>query len=449
MSDSIATAANPDDTSGLAFNNNKCSYSSYLGSKLLQYVAVIEVIKELATNEQARRSLFESFMDSAAGHLIQGDFAGGQAKTALGSAEDHREAASNGSWEDRINQFGHDYFGGAVPWAKDGSPAAYHRRMADEETRRSEAFQARSDYHYDMAKAKIKDFFVSIWKEIQRRWRECGLLYAFATTATDAVFFVGELALGAGLTASALKLLKSVKFSTHVILPKGAVTAAVKEGMKVTKDTSIAVTVTVGLAGSPIRKMYRKYEAGTLAQNYHIEGRTIHSGVERKDPEPPIAVAKPETSGRKLTPEEYKALRKETPTDELRRAVNDGQPIPTKESPVPDEWLPGQVRTKLYEADHIVPMKTITEMDGFADLPYAQQVEILNMPENFAPMSRSANASKSDLSFEEWTTFKKTGVPVNPELRAKYMEIERKKREVIQNKIYELLRQSKQPYRDD
>ncbi|MPQ31911.1 hypothetical protein E4V42_10745 [Clostridium estertheticum] len=46
------------------------------------------------------------------------------------------------------------------------------------------------------------------------------------------------------------------------------------------------------------------------------------------------------------------------------------------------------------EADHIVSMKVITDMKGFSQLSEQQQIEILNLKDNFFGLSKSSNASK-------------------------------------------------------
>ncbi|UGX85191.1 TNT domain-containing protein [Phyllobacterium meliloti] len=271
---------NPDITMDGSQLPSNCSYVDYVGNKLYEYVAVIKLIKELATSEAARQSLFDGFMDSAAGHLIKGDVLSGIAKTARSRAADHADAAVNGSWEDTINQFGHDWFSNeyTLPWAKDGSREIYHKRVAADETQRAATAQKAADFEYALAKEKAKEFFVSLWKAIEKRWRECGILYAVATTATDAVFLVGELALGAGLSAGAMALLKSVKFTAHVSLPAitKAVGSAAKTGARVTKDTLVTVRATIGVAGSAMRKLERTYRAGDLHAEFKLDD--VHAG---------------------------------------------------------------------------------------------------------------------------------------------------------------------------
>ncbi|GEA29399.1 hypothetical protein [Clostridium diolis] len=72
-------------------------------------------------------------------------------------------------------------------------------------------------------------------------------------------------------------------------------------------------------------------------------------------------------------------------------------------------------------------------MDGFGKLTKEQQLEVLNNPNNFIGLSKSANTSKGAKSYEEWTHYKKEKIgeiEVDPEFRnrmmKKEMEIERK-----------------------
>lgn len=87
-----------------------------------------------------------------------------------------------------------------------------------------------------------------------------------------------------------------------------------------------------------------------------------------------------------ISKEEYKSLRKKTPSQEIRDHVNniDGE----KFDPIygyPVETL---------EADHIVSMKEITEMDVFSSLSDVDKVEVLNLEDNFMGLGKPTNSSK-------------------------------------------------------
>ncbi|WP_206671189.1 hypothetical protein [Clostridium estertheticum] len=86
-----------------------------------------------------------------------------------------------------------------------------------------------------------------------------------------------------------------------------------------------------------------------------------------------------------ITQSQYKKLRTKTPSNAIRKMVN---PVGTKVDPVY-----GYTVEKL-EADHIVSMKVITDMKGFSQLSEQQQIEILNLKDNFVGLSKSSNASK-------------------------------------------------------
>ncbi|MDD9149075.1 hypothetical protein OYT88_10980 [Sporolactobacillus sp. CQH2019] len=66
-----------------------------------------------------------------------------------------------------------------------------------------------------------------------------------------------------------------------------------------------------------------------------------------------------------------------------------------------DPVLPGKIITKKLEPDHIVSMDKISRMEGFDRLTEKQQLEVLNNPKNFIGLSRTANGSKQDKSYEE------------------------------------------------
>ena len=163
-------------------------------------------------------------------------------------------------------------------------------------------------------------------------------------------------------------------------------------------------------------------------------------------PEPAEALAPTEPQGptpepapqasvqRGISPELYSKLRTQTPSRAIRDAVNENTPQPPYDDPV----LPGQRVTGRLEADHIVPMKTITEMDGFNQLSEADQLRVLNSPDNFVGLSKTANTSKGSKSFEDWTEYKKAGTPVDPVFRQQMIQREQESAVELQNYINRL-----------
>lgn len=136
--------------------------------------------------------------------------------------------------------------------------------------------------------------------------------------------------------------------------------------------------------------------------------------------------------GRKIDDALYSKLRHKTPNSSIRDMVNENidQLIGT-----PDPAIPGKFITGNLDADHIVSMKKITEMDGFDLLTEAQQVQILNNPENFIGLTKTANTSKGSKSFMEWVTYKKENIDINPEFRAKMIEKESALEKILQKQI--------------
>ncbi|MED3244664.1 hypothetical protein P4374_33935, partial [Bacillus thuringiensis] len=143
----------------------------------------------------------------------------------------------------------------------------------------------------------------------------------------------------------------------------------------------------------------------------------------------------PRYGERKITDEEYEALRKKTPTAKIRKQVNKGH---NKKIETEDQALPGKTFIGSLEADHIVSMDRIANMDGFGNLTEKQQLEVLNNPENFTGLSKSANTSKQSKSYEEWTHYKK-GTPdeieVSPDFRSKMITREKQLERILQKKI--------------
>lgn len=59
-------------------------------------------------------------------------------------------------------------------------------------------------------------------------------------------------------------------------------------------------------------------------------------------------------------------------------------------------------------------------MEGFNQLSTEDQLDLLNLKDNFWGLGRSTNGSKSDQNHEEWKTYK--GEELNEEQRALLME---------------------------
>jgi len=97
--------------------------------------------------------------------------------------------------------------------------------------------------------------------------------------------------------------------------------------------------------------------------------------------------------GNLITKSQYGRLRRKTPSNEIRKMVNPEGP---KVDPVYGYEANG------LEADHIVPMKEIVSMPGFSKLSESQQIEILNLKDNFIGLGKSTNASKGAKNWGDW-----------------------------------------------
>lgn len=142
----------------------------------------------------------------------------------------------------------------------------------------------------------------------------------------------------------------------------------------------------------------------------------------------------PPPNSKGVSPEVYQKLRARTTSKEIQAMVNENVVLPME-----DPALPGLEITKSLHADHVVPMKQITEMDGFNQLSFDKQVEVLNYKPNFSPLSETANTSRGAKTFEQWTRYKKGGVDVDPKFRASMMERASKLEAELQDKIYSFL----------
>ncbi|WP_439443251.1 hypothetical protein ACSMFR_12685 [Listeria aquatica] len=130
-----------------------------------------------------------------------------------------------------------------------------------------------------------------------------------------------------------------------------------------------------------------------------------------------------------ISSSEYKDLRKKTPSKEIRKSIN-------PEGPKVDPVYGYEVER--FEADHIVSMKEITEMEGFNALSKTDQIEILNLKENFTGLGKRTNASKGAHSWADWKGHSVLGEVPN-EVRVHMLDLEEKAREALKIAIQERL----------
>ncbi|MBB6716533.1 hypothetical protein [Clostridium gasigenes] len=130
-----------------------------------------------------------------------------------------------------------------------------------------------------------------------------------------------------------------------------------------------------------------------------------------------------------ITKSEYKSLRKKTPTNDIRKMVN---PEGTKIDPIYG------YKTNVLEADHIVPMKEIVNMPGFSQLSREQQIEVLNLKDNFIGLGKSTNASKGAKNWTDWAGHSKLG-EVPSDVRSKMLDLDSSAREALMKAIEERL----------
>jgi hypothetical protein len=304
---------------------------------------------------------------------------------------------------------------------------------------------------------------VEWWNEFWRIYRTEGLLIAMNRLRIDATFLAAEIAVDVAVTfatagagaalAGALKGLRIVamrtsRATTRVIIkaiPKGRPNASITTLMqREIRDADIDPS---------IDQIVDEDRFGGAAPLNDTAARTQGTPPTSQTTQVQGGQGPPPTRNPPLTAADREALRRSTPTRAIRDQVNEGQPIATPQNPQPDQWLPGLQRTARLEADHIVPASRIMDMNGFSDLTTANREAVLNIPENFHGMSRSANGSRGNLPFSEWTQHQRTGTAVNETLRQRMILEEARMTEVIQQRIYELLRQQNAtppgpPFRD-
>jgi len=141
-----------------------------------------------------------------------------------------------------------------------------------------------------------------------------------------------------------------------------------------------------------VRKRVTVYENGQPVEKF-IDEPIKHPPGEITRAEGALAQAEKEAAAAQLTL--YDRLRAAAPSVAAREKALKGivadQVGALKTAP-----------TGKLQADHIVPVREIVEMDGFAELTWKQQKAIVDMKQNLIAMDSAANASKGDRSWRAW-----------------------------------------------
>lgn len=153
--------------------------------------------------------------------------------------------------------------------------------------------------------------------------------------------------------------------------------------------------------------------SGMVASNTTSKGLTaIDKKVNISGMHTPNTITEVRYGERRISDEEYDILRKQTPTSDIRKKIQEQFPIGSD-----DPAIPGKKIESTVQADHIVSMDKIARMENFDKLSFADQVDVLNYEENFTGLSKPANASKGAKSYAEWEVYKKENIPISKEYR--------------------------------
>ncbi|WP_211230855.1 hypothetical protein [Pseudomonas parafulva] len=241
---------------------------------------------------------------------------------------------------------------------------------------------------------------------------------------------VGEIAdvanagisLGRGdYAGAALSLLSAIPFGGYL----GTAGKLVRRGTKTATEASAKVAEEgTGRAAKEI--LGKATEVGSGSTGAKVLGDA--KAVRQADP--------PSPPPKGISAELYRKLRARTPSREAQAMVNKDVKLPLK-----DPALPGLTISKPLHADHIVPMKQITEMKGFNKLTFEQQIQVLNHKPNFHGLSETANTSRGAKNFSEWTTYKKGGIDVDASFRSSMIERAKKSETELQEMITSLLKE--------
>ncbi|KZK78994.1 hypothetical protein PsW64_03338 [Pseudovibrio sp. W64] len=289
--------------------DNKCSYADYVEKQFWEYVAQIELVYMLATDEETRELLVEAIKKSAREGAIYTLNSYGQYLASRSAATQFRDLADLyfPNIEEKVAR-GH---------VDNDTYNAYLDHLARANKIEREGRQAKND-----ADAFVKDAADKFYKELTQRLEECGWFYASATLATDAALIAAEALATAGIGVAALK---GLRLSANIVT-KGAKKAGEKaipvavaaqihlqSGAVVTKTFSIAHLK--GRYGTPM-----EHHAGTLAKE---KNRGRSDGDDEKD--------EIEQSGKDTRPKTKKTTRtRGNNTNEIEYDAETGRPIRAK-----------------------------------------------------------------------------------------------------------------------
>jgi len=139
-----------------------------------------------------------------------------------------------------------------------------------------------------------------------------------------------------------------------------------------------------------------------------------------------MRAASPGPDARNLAIDNLKELPKE-----LRGLNGDPIDVTTGKELKPEEISP----------DHLWPLKRVAEESGIIRLTPKQQLKIAELPENYLPMSKTANSSKRERTMEEW--FKtQEGSKVPKDLQDMLIKAQERGRARVQEEIQKMIKQN-------
>lgn len=136
---------------------------------------------------------------------------------------------------------------------------------------------------------------------------------------------------------------------------------------------------------------------------------------------------------------EVESVREATPTKGLRKATKLRLDTPRVVVGAPDPAFPSSL-VEAVEADHIFPLDKMYKLKGAAQLERAELIEVANTPENLAPISRTVNGSRKNMSYREWAATDPLGRQANSAFIETMTALEDDMERLLQAKVDALVR---------
>ncbi|HEY8794127.1 MAG TPA: DUF4157 domain-containing protein [Gemmatimonadaceae bacterium] len=175
-----------------------------------------------------------------------------------------------------------------------------------------------------------------------------------------------------------------------------------------------------------IKKWVTTIDADGQPVNHLVDEPLVHPPGEIEQAEGVLAKTEKEALDAQVTL--YDRLRAAAPSDAAREAAMKNVKV--------DQVGALKTPPTTLQADHIVSVREVADMEGFSKLTWKEQKAVVDMKDNLVAMDRAANASKNDRT---WATWPQASNFYDPDTIAQMVKREAEVRAAIRKAIEEKL----------